>query len=285
MIMPHGVLGYLLRRYKMNQYKLLAVDLDDTLLNTGLQVPERSRQAILAAREAGVRVTLATGRMFRSALPFARELGMEEYLITYQGALVRHAVTGEVLFHRPVPLELALEVIELVDRYGYHINVYLDDNLYVARHTRESEQYGTFARIPVEAVGDLAAFLKERAGQPTKILVIAREQLLDRLAREARPRFGEHLHITKSKPNYLEFSHPLANKGDALAAIARHYGLEREQVIAVGDSYNDIEMIDYAGLGVVVGNARREIKERAGYVCRSNDECGVAEVVEKFILG
>jgi hypothetical protein len=269
----------------MSKYKLLAVDLDDTLLNAELRVPERSRHAIGAAREAGVRVTLATGRMFRSALPFARELGVEEYLITYQGALVRHAVTGEVLFHRPVPLELALEVIEFVNRYGYHINIYLDDNLYVAKHTRESELYTAISRTPVEAVGDLAAFLKERAGNPTKVLVVAQEQLLDALAEEVRPLFGDHLHITKSKPHFLEFSHPLANKGDALAAIARHYGVEREQVIAVGDSYNDIEMIDYAGLGVVVGNARREIRDRADYVCRSNEECGVAEVVEKFILG
>lgn len=269
----------------MSKYKLLALDLDDTLLDARFKVPERSRAAVGMAREAGVRVTLATGRMFRSAVPYARELGVEDYLITYQGALVRHAVTGETLFHRPVPLKEALEVIALVKPYGYPINVYLDDNLYVAEHTRESEQYRIMSKIPVEAVGDLTAFLEKRCQDPTKVLVVSREEKLDRLAQVVRPVLGDRLHITKSKPHFLEFSHPLANKGDALASIAGHYGVGQDEIIAVGDSYNDVEMIDYAGLGVVVGNARPEIKERADYVCCSNEECGVAEVVEKFILG
>lgn len=269
----------------MSKYKLLAIDLDDTLLDAKLKLPEGSRLAVEQAREAGVRVTLSTGRMFCSALPYARELNVEDYLITYQGALVKHAVTGEVLFHRPVPLDLALEVIEYVNRYKYHINIYLDDHLYVAKHTKESEQYTSISRIPSAEVGDLTSYLKERNQAPTKVLIVAQEELLDKLIPEVRPVWGDKLHITKSKPHFLEFSHSLANKGDALAAIAKHYGVERDEVIAVGDSYNDIEMIEYAGLGVVVGNARPEIKERADFVCRSNEECGVAEVVERFILG
>lgn len=269
----------------MSKYKLLAIDLDDTLLDNKLCVPQRSHRAVEMAREAGVRVTLATGRMYRSALPFAREIGVEDYLITYQGALVKHAVNGEVLFHRPVPMELALEVIELVNNYGYHINIYLDDNLYVAKHTRESDLYAAISRIPMEEVGNLEVFLRERKQAPTKVLVVAQEELLDKLAAQARPRWGDKLHITKSKPHFLEFSHPLGNKGDALAAVAKHYGVKREEVIAMGDSYNDLEMIDYAGLGVVVGNARPEIIAKADFVCCSNEECGVAEVVERFIIG
>jgi len=270
-----------LSKYK---YKLLALDLDDTMLNSQLMIPGDSRRAVEQAWQAGARVTLATGRMFCSALPFARELGIEEYLITYQGALVRHAMTGDVLFHRPVPFDLALEVIELVNRYGYHINIYLDDVPYIARQTKESELYTAISRISMEEVGDLGAFLRERGQDPTKIVVVTREELIDRLLAEVRPIFGDQLHISKSKPHFLEFSHPLGNKGDALAAIAKYYGVARDEIIAVGDSYNDLEMIDYAGLGVVVGNARPEIKARADYVCRTNDECGVAEVVDKFIL-
>jgi len=263
---------------------LLAVDLDDTMLNSQLMIPEASRRAVEQARLAGVRVTLATGRMFCSALPFARELGVEEYLMTYQGALVKHAVTGDVLFHRPIPFELALQVIDLVNRYGYHVNIYLDDVPYIARQTKESELYTSISRIPMQEVGDLGLFLRERAQDPTKIVVVTREELIDRLLAEVQPVLGSQLHISKSKPHFLEFSHRLGNKGDGLAAIAKYYGVAREEVIAVGDSYNDLEMLDYAGLGVVVGNARPEIQARADYVCGSNDECGVAEVVEKFIL-
>ncbi len=268
----------------MSKYKLLALDLDDTLLDGRQRVPERSRLAIRAALDAGVRVTLATGRMFRSSRPYAEQLGIQDYLITYQGALVRHPVTGETLFHRPVPVDLALEVIDLAGRYGYHVNVYVDDFLYVARHTRESRLYASYSGVPVEAVGDLGRFLLNQNQDPTKVLVVAKEEQLDELASEARPVFGTKLHITKSKPHFLEFSHPDGHKGHALESIARHYGVRREEVIAVGDSYNDLEMLEYAGLGVAVGNARPEIRDRADYVCPSNEECGVAEVVEKFIL-
>ncbi|MCG8401868.1 MAG: Cof-type HAD-IIB family hydrolase [Firmicutes bacterium] len=269
----------------MSIYKLLALDLDDTLLNSGLQIPERSRRAVQAAMQAGVRVTLATGRMYRSARPYAEQLGIRDYLITYQGALTRHSVTGETLFHRPVLLDLALDVISSVRRYRYHINVYLDDFLYVAERTREGELYAAHSGVPLAAVGDLARFLRERNEDPTKVLVVAPEQRLDELAAEIRPVYGDRLHITKSKPYFLEFSHPDAHKGGSLAAIARHYGMGREEVIAVGDSYNDVEMLEYAGLGVAVGNARPDIIRRADYVCPSNENCGVAEVVEKFIFG
>lgn len=270
----------------MNKYKLLALDLDDTLLDAGLKIPERSRRAVERAREAGVRVTLATGRMFRSSRPYAEQLGINDYLITYQGALVRHSVTGETLFHRPVPLDLAREVIDLVkSQYGYHINIYLDDFLYVAERTRESELYARHSSVPLEAVGDLDRFLRERNEDPTKVLVVAGEQQLDELITHVRPLFGDRLHITKSKPHFLEFSHPDGHKGHALESIARHYGVNREEIIAVGDSYNDVEMLAYAGLGVAVGNARPEVLKQADYVCPSNEECGVADVVEKFILG
>jgi len=265
-------------------YKLLALDLDDTLLNARLQIPERSRRAVEQAREAGVRVTLATGRMFRSAKPYAQQLGIQDYLITYQGALVRHAVTGETLFHRPVPLNLARELIELVKGYGYHVNIYVDDLLFVAERTPEGERYAAHSSVPLGVVGDLGRFLKERNEDPTKVLVVAGEAQLDELAAQARSIFGDRLHINKSKPHFLEFAHPDGHKGHALESIAGHYGLRRQEIIAVGDTYNDLEMIEYAGLGVAVGNARPEIIKKADYICPTNEDCGVADVVEKFIL-
>lgn len=267
-----------------NKYKLLAVDLDDTLLNSRLEISLGNREALRLAREAGVRVTLATGRMYRAALPYARQLELAGPLITYQGALVKDAGTGKTLFHRPVPLDLALEVMARVNHYGFHINTYLEDNLYVARPTPEGERYAALSGVPLEVVGDLSDFLRRQGQDPTKVLVIAGEEQLDNLAQELRPVFNHSLHITKSKPHFLEFSHPLANKGDALAAVAEGIGVNREQIIAVGDTYNDLEMIDYAGLGVAVANARAAVKSRAGFVTLSNDEDGVAAVIRKFIL-
>lgn len=268
-----------------NKYKLLAVDLDDTLLNSRLEISPGNQEALRLAGEAGVQVVLATGRMYQATLPYARQLDLAGPLITYQGALVKHAGTGQTMSHRPVPLDLALAVMARVNRYGYHVNTYLDDHLYVARPTSEGERYADLSGVSLEAVGDLTGFLQRQGQDPTKVLVIAKEDQLDSLAQELRPVFGHLLHITKSKPHFLEFSHPQANKGHALAAVAEGMGVNREQVMAVGDTYNDLEMIDYAGLGVAVANARAEIKSRAGFITLSNDEDGVAVAIRKFILG
>lgn len=266
-------------------YRLLAMDLDDTLLDSSLRIREEDRQALERARRAGVVVTLATGRMYRATLPYVEELAIDAPVITYQGALVKHPRTGEVLLHRPVPLALALEIVDRLAARGFHLNVYLDDELYVERHTPESRLYASISRVEARAVGPLVPFLQKTGRDPTKVLAIAREEEIDGLQAEMRPLYEGCLHVTKSKPRFLEFSHPLADKGHALAVVAGCYGLSPEEVIAIGDSYNDLEMIDWAGLGVAVANARPEIRARAGFVTASNEDGGVARVVEKFIPG
>ncbi|MDD3654543.1 MAG: Cof-type HAD-IIB family hydrolase [Desulfotomaculaceae bacterium] len=266
----------------MSKYKLIAADLDDTLLNDDLQLTDRVRKAIKAVRATGVHFTISTGRMFRSAVPYARYLGLDLPLITYQGALVKNALSGEVLFYRPLPLVYAREIINRVRELGYHINAYLDDRLLMEQDTPGGRQYMQFSGVQAEIVGDLLEILYS---DPTKVLVIADETLLDQLSAEFAPHYRNKIHISKSKPNYLEFSHLQATKGYALAMLATHYGVKRDEVIAIGDSYNDVEMLDYAGLGVVVGNAREEIKKRADYVSKGANGDGVVEALEKFVLG
>ncbi|ABO51558.1 Cof-like hydrolase [Desulforamulus reducens MI-1] len=263
-------------------YKLLAIDLDDTLLNGQLKISSRNKEYIKRAQEAGIHVTLATGRMYCSALRYAKELELNLPLITYQGALVKEAQTGEVLLHRPVPLVLAREVIQRGSQLGYHINVYVDDTLYVEKITPEAEVYQRISGITAHPVGNLLDFLQE---DPTKVLMVGGIEELDRLGEEMRCQYGTSLHICKSKPHFLEFSHPQATKGLALDTLAKGWGLTAEQVIAIGDAPNDLEMIDYAGLGVVMGNGEPEVKAKADYVTHSNEEDGVAEVIAKFIFG
>jgi len=261
------------------KYRLIALDLDGTLLNSKLELTGRVREAVRRARRAGARVTIATGRMYRSVLPYAIKLGIDVPLITYQGALVK-TVSGEEMLYYPVPVELAKKVIRQVKEYGYHINIYLDDSLYVEQITEEGRRYAEMSKVPLHPVGDLLKFLDR---DPTKVLVIAKEELLDKLSAELKPMFRDTLHISKSRPHFLEFSHPRATKAYALSVMLAHYGLQREELLAVGDGYNDLEMLEYAGLGVVTGNARDEIKAVADYVAPSNDEDGVAEVIEKFV--
>ena len=266
----------------MFKYKFVAIDLDDTLLNHDLKISERASQAIARAKQAGIYITLSTGRMYRSALPYARELEIDLPIITYQGALVKNPGSGETLAHYPLSLEYARKIISRVKSLGYHINIYINDTLYIEKRTPHSDRYEKISGIASQPVGDLLNFLQE---DPTKLLISAEEYQLDQLSEEFAKEFGKNVHITKSKPYFLEFSHPLATKGHALSVLAEKYGVLREEVIAIGDSYNDLEMIDYAGLGVLVGNARQELKKHADYVTVAPSGDGVAEVIEKFIFG
>ncbi len=262
--------------------KLVAVDLDDTLLAPDLKLSPRVKEAVAAARAAGVCFTIATGRMYCSAVPFAAELGIDVPLITYQGALVKNSLSGEVLIYRPLPLEAAREVIGCLRRYGCHLNGYLDDRLLVERDTPEGRRYASFAGVKLEVVGD---FLQYFDRDPLKVLAIADEPLLDKIQEELTPVFDGRVHIVKSKPRFLEFSHPLATKGEALSCLARLCGAAREEVMAIGDGYNDLEMIEYAGIGVAVANAGEKVKASADYVTRLPYGEGVVEALEKFVFG
>ncbi|MBC7336377.1 MAG: HAD-IIB family hydrolase, partial [Clostridia bacterium] len=163
-------------------------------------------------------------------------------------------------------------------------NLYFNDGidrLFVDRVSAATRRYARQSSVPFYEVPDLLALLDR---DPIKVVVIHAEEVLDALAEESRRRWGEAVYITKSEPTYLEFLHPEATKGKGLAAVAAYLGILREEVMAIGDSYNDLEMFRYAGFAVAMGNARPEIKAAAHYVAASNEEDGVARVLEEFIL-
>ena len=262
-------------------FKLVAVDLDDTLLAEDLSITGRVKEAVKLVQAAGVHFTISTGRMYKSAARIAAELGIDIPLITYQGALVKNSLSGEILREKPLPLAYAREVIARVHQYGYHLNSYLDERLLFERDTPEGRRYAAIAGVEYEIVGDFLDFLDR---DPMKVIAIAQEALIDRLKAELRPLYVGKINANKSKPHFLEFSHLQATKGAALAFLAAHFGIKREEIMAVGDGYNDLDMLEYAGLGVVVANAREEIKEKADYVTAAPYGDGVVEALEKYIL-
>jgi Cof subfamily protein (haloacid dehalogenase superfamily) len=266
----------------MQEIKLVAIDLDDTLLRDDLTISPYSKETIRAVRQRGVVVTLATGRMFRSALPYAQELGFDAPLITYQGALVKSAFSGEVIYHCPLPADVAEIVIELAREKNIQVNFYLDDHLYVERLTPLGAHYPRFARVPCAQVDDLKCLLDR--GNPLKLLLIEDETIIDELAREVKAAVGSRAHVTRSKLRYLEVVHPEATKAHALRELAHWFGVSREEIMAFGDSFNDIEMLEFAGFGVAVANAPPEVQRHASYVTSSNNEDGVAAALEKFLL-
>lgn len=263
--------------------KLVALDLDDTLLDCGLQISPRCIEAIQAVRKQDVIVTIATGRMFKSALPYARQLEMDVPLITYQGAWVKNSLSGEVLYYRPVDRELARSIFKFFDCCGVHYHSYFDDTLCMENLTEEGCYYAQIAGVKPVIVKNLYAELENR--EPFKIMGITfNEKMLLDMELFLKNRFGRELYITRSKPNFLEVMDRQATKANALQVVAEHYGIDRSSVMAIGDSFNDMDMLEWAGLGVAMGNAHKDVKEAADYVTTSNEEEGVAEALKRFVL-
>jgi Cof subfamily protein (haloacid dehalogenase superfamily) len=259
---------------------VLACDLDRTLIAEDGVLRPRTRAAIRAARAAGIRVIVVTGRMFQSVRRYLADAGIEEPVVCYQGAVVAEPVSGRFLRHEPIPLELARETIEAVVDEGYHLNCYVDDELYVAEVTPEARAYADFQHIAIHAVGDLATWLDR---PPTKLVSVGEPEALDGLEAELKARFDGRLYISKSLPFFLEFASPQVTKGTGLAFLAEHMGFARKATVAFGDGENDIELLEWAGYGVAVANAHRRVLEVADFVCPSADEEGVAQVIEAFL--
>jgi Cof subfamily protein (haloacid dehalogenase superfamily) len=262
-------------------YKLIAIDVDDTLLNDDLEVTPATRAALKAALERGVTVTLATGRMFASARQVAEGLQLNVPIITYQGSLVKTLLDGEVLYERYVPADAAAELDGYCAAKGLHLQLYVDDKLYVREDNEKVKAYARQSKIPFIVEPDFGSLLT----QPLiKMLIIDEPAYLDEVAADLQPLIGDRVHITKSKPYFLEFMHKEGTKGHALKFMAEHIGCTMEETIAMGDAWNDREMLQAAGLGVAMANAQPALKELADYVTKSNNEDGVAHVVDKFIL-
>jgi Cof subfamily protein (haloacid dehalogenase superfamily) len=212
--------------------------------------------------------------------PYLEQAGLDDPVVCYQGALVADPVTGEFLRHIPMPLDRALEAIDAVTAAGFHINAYVDDELYVAAETPEAHAYADLNKVPLHVVGDLRAWLRE---DPTKLVAVGDPRALDELEAELKPRFADRLFVSKSLPHFLEFADPHVNKGAGLQFIADRLGFTSDETVACGDGENDRELLDWAVYRVAVANAHPEILARADLVVPDVEHEGIAELFEAFV--
>ncbi len=240
----------------------------------------RTAAAIAATRATGAHVIVVTGRMFRSVRPYLEQAGLDDPVVCYQGAVVADPVSGAFLRHVPIPRADALDVIDAVVAAGYHVNCYVDDELYVAAITPEARRYAGFQHIELHVVGPLREWLHD---DPTKLVAVGDPDELDVLEVEMKERFGDRLFISKSLPFFLEFAHPDVSKGSGLAFVADRLGFTARQTVACGDGENDRELLDWAGFGVAVANAHEDILQRADLVVPSVNEEGVASLLEAYV--
>jgi Cof subfamily protein (haloacid dehalogenase superfamily) len=240
----------------------------------------RTLRALAAAREAGIRVIVVTGRMFRSVRRYLDEAGIRDPVVCYQGAVVADPETGTFLRHEPIPLEAAKEAIAAVEDEGFGLNCYVGDELYVASETPEARAYAEFQHLPIHTVGPLLEWLDE---PPTKLVTIGEPQVLDVLEERMKARFDGRLYISKSLPYFLEFASPAVTKASGIEFVAEHVGFARERTVAFGDGENDVELLEWAGYAVAVANADERVLALADFVCPPVDEEGVAQVIEALL--
>ena len=265
--------------------RLLCLDLDGTVVGPGLTIRPRVQAAVREARERGVTLVVATGRMYRTAAPLAARLGAAAPLICYQGAYVREppdadGSPGAILRHRAMRVPVARDAIRWARERGFEPHLNLADELVMEMGDRGAD-YERAAGISVRLVPDLL----RPGGAPTKVVALGLEDLPARHLAAARAEFEGRAQVTVSHPEYLEWTAPGVHKGRALRWLARRLRVPMAQVMAVGDQFNDLEMLAMAGHGVAMGGAPPEVRAAARYVTSSWHEDGVALAIEALLLG
>jgi Cof subfamily protein (haloacid dehalogenase superfamily) len=269
----------------MASIRLLALDLDDTLLRSDLSISYRTRNVIKKAEAAGVTVVLASGRIQAAMEQYARLLGMHKqrgYLVCNNGTVIQESDTGKVVFETRIPGETALKAYDLANAEGFAVQIYEDDIMYVSRTNEFTSYDQKLTGLRQVVVENFRAMV---SGGCYKLLIPGDPMLLTPLESIIRTYLGDEITLFTSKPYFLEILPPRTDKGTALAKVAELLGVPQEEVLAIGDSMNDEAMIRWAGFGVAMANGDERIKNIASLVTeKTNDDDGVAEVIEKYIL-
>ena len=266
---------------------LIALDLDGTLVDDHLQLRERTCSAISAAIGRGVSVSIATGRMATSALRFARELGLRDPIVAYQGALIRAIPDagdehlGRLLFHRPLAAAATREVIAWTRSIGLDPHVNHLERFVIRADDPRAEDYSSFLGGRAVVVDDLVAWVR----QPVSKVIAVSEGPIDHAVLDvARARFEDRAAVTISHPRFLEFLRPGVSKGAAVAWLARRARVPLANVLAIGDQFNDLEMIAAVGHGAAMPHAPLPVRAAGRYVAPPLADEGVAQLIEQLVL-
>ncbi len=261
--------------------RLVAIDLDNTLLGSDLSISAANRNALERARDAGVVVAIATGRMFQTALRIVSDLGPDMPIAAYNGALIRTRDSGETLCSTPIDPEEGGRVVRFLWDFGVAFQAYFDDELYVPRLTPASAYYSSKYGAAVHVLGDIDEFARRAS---LKYLIIEDPARVDSVRRALEAFIGPGLRIMRSQPELLEIVDSRVSKGRALRHLAHRFRIDIAHTMAIGDSENDIDMLREAAVGVAVSGAGRDVQAAADYVVASNDDDGVAEALDTFVL-
>ena len=262
--------------------KLIALDMDGTMLNEKSELSPRTIKALREAQKAGIRLAAATGRMYPSAMLHIKAIGIKSASIFYNGALIRDPLTGETIYERRLGRELTAAVMDYFHRGGHYVQGYCDDRLVV--ETRDDERCRYYEKIcGIDAVALGESFWSSGLDSSKLLGISFDKEDFARIYEDIDRLFSDRIYQASSWGAFVEIVHRTVNKADALSRVAAHYGINRSEVMAFGDGANDREMLEWAGLGVAMGNAKENVKQSADLIAPSHSEDGAAVVIEKLL--
>lgn len=262
-------------------YRLMAVDIDGTLLNSEGIITEKVKNAIKLAVEKGLVFTLSTGRPIQGVRPIAQELDIDLPIITYNGAMVIKGKSEEILYECKMSYNDAKTIYDLGIKLNTTIMVWVNNKLYSNRINERTKKYSLLSKTTPVQITDVEGLLSQG---PSKILWYDEVDVINNYINIASNHVGKEVVFHTSRPWFLEFVDRHSTKAIAMQKLGEYYKISSEEMIAVGDGFNDLSMIEYAGLGIAMANAEDRIKKSANHITLSNDEDGVAHVIYEFIL-
>ena len=263
--------------------KLFVSDIDGTILISGKKISARNIQAVQQMVAAGITVTIATGRMYSAALPIAKELGVNVPIITYDGALIK-SVEGEILHCEYLPADLIVEITNFFEQKNWYLQNYSGDDLYCAFANDLTALYEKSIKVHCNVKGWDG--MKNLTADVCKLLSISHtaEENLEKI-KILKAEFGNRIEVTKSHPQFAEIIAPNVSKAAAVKILAEKLDVEKSEIMAIGDSDNDLPMLQAAGQSVAMGNADDKIKAACTFVTSNCEDDGFADAVEKFVFG
>lgn len=267
----------------MGKYKMLCLDIDGTLLNSKHKITEETKKTINFATHESVNVVLVSARMPKGILYLQEELGIEEPIICYSGSLIRDKDANTIL-NKYIPAHTTKLVYDSAEKMNIHISLYKNDEWYI-----ESEDYWSKQESEITGITPKITNLKKTIDKweesndgPNKILCMSEMDKINGLNKDISSRLSEYINIYPSKPTYLEIMPKSFSKTTAIEYLCLKLNILQSEVMAIGDNYNDIDMIQYAGVGIAMGNAPEKVKKYADDVTLTNDENGVAAAIKKY---
>lgn len=258
--------------------KLVATDIDGTLVKWDTSVSDGVKDCIKKLQENGVKVVLVSGRMHCATKHLRDELGLNSPVVSYQGGLIKDS-DGKTLYQENLDSDYAKEIINWAHKNDVHLNLYIDDKLYVEKDDDCVKRYTDGKFVPYT----VCPFESLKIENVNKILAIdyGNAERVTGWISELQAKFPE-LYIVKSTPFFCEIGSPMAKKSLGVEFLAKHWNLSQDEILTIGDQNNDIELLKAGGVKVAMGNATPELKECANYITDSVENDGFVKAIEKF---